>query len=247
LPWEATSKTSFDEDPWELYNITDDFSEANNLARQNPAKLQQLQKLFLAEARKYKVLPLDDRILNRFDVSSRPSLVAGRTHFTYYPGAVGIPEGSAPDLKNKSFSITASVEIPKNNDDAEGILVAQGGRFAGWSFFLDDGKPTFAYNFLGIDRTVIQSKEEIPVGVSTVRFDFDFDGGSPGAGGTGRLLINDKPVGEGRIAKTVPYRWGLDETFDVGQDLGTPVVETYEVPFAFNGNLQKVTLDLKDA
>ncbi len=245
LPWAAVSTTTFDQDTWELYNIAEDFSEANNLAEQNPAKLKQLQNLFLSEARKYNVLPLDDRILNRFDVSSRPSLVAGRTHFTYYPGAVGIPEGSAPDLKNKSFSITANVDIPKDNDDAEGILVAQGGRFAGWSFFLDDGKPIFAYNFLGADRTLIKSTQKVPVGASNIRFDFEFDGGKPGAGATGKLFINDKPVGEGRIAKTVPYRWGLDETFDVGQDLGTPVVETYQVPFTFTGNLQKVTLDLK--
>ncbi len=245
LPWEAVSATTFEQDPWELYNITEDFSEANNLAEQNPAKLKQLKQLFLAEARKYDVLPLDDRILNRFDVSSRPSLVAGRTHFTYYPGAVGIPEGSAPDLKNKSFSITAAIEIPKDNDKAEGVLVSQGGRFAGWSFFLNDGKPTFAYNFLGADRTEIEATEKVPVGASNVRFEFAFDGGTPGAGGTGKLFVNDKPVGEGRIAKTVPYRWGLDETFDVGRDLGTPVVEDYKSPFAFTGNLQKVTLDLK--
>lgn len=243
LPWEAVSKTTFDQDAWELYNVAEDFSEANNLAERNPTKLQQLQKLFLSEARKYNVLPLDDRILNRFDVSSRPSLVAGRTHFVYYPGAVGIPEGSAPDLKNKSFSITAEVELSK--DDAAGILVAQGGRFAGWSFFLDKGKPAFAYNFLGSDRTLIQSTEKVPTGTSSLRFDFDFDGKAPGAGATGRLFINDKAVGEERIAKTVPYRWSLDETFDVGQDLGTPVVDNYEVPNAFTGNLRKVTLDLK--
>jgi arylsulfatase A-like enzyme len=245
LPWEPASKTDFDQDQWELYNITEDFSEANNLAKQNPNKVEQLQKLFLAEARKYKVLPLDDRVANRFDVSSRPSLVSGRTHFTYYPGAAGIPEGSAPDLKNKSFSITANVEISKDNDDAEGVLVAQGGRFAGWSFFLDDGKPTFAYNFLGSDRTLIQSSDKVPEGASSIRFDFNFEGGSPGAGGTGKLFINDKPVGEGHIAQTVAYRLGLDESFDVGQDRWTPVVESYKTPFAFTGNLQKVTLDLK--
>ncbi|MBW4444944.1 MAG: arylsulfatase [Plectolyngbya sp. WJT66-NPBG17] len=245
LPWEPVSKTTFDQDTWELYNVAEDFSEANNLAAQNPTKLKQLQSLFLAEARKYNVLPLDDRILNRFNVSSRPSLVAGRTHFTYYPGAIGIPEGSAPDLKNKSFTITANVDISKDADDAEGVLVAQGGRFAGWSFFLDDGKPIFAYNFLGSDRTLIKSIEKVPVGSSKVRVEFEFDGGSPGAGATGKLFINNKPVGEGRIAKTVPYRWGLDETFDVGRDLGTPVVEDYQVPFTFTGNLQQVSLDLK--
>ncbi len=243
LPWEAVSKITFDEDQWELYDITKDFSEANNLAEQNPTKLKQLQKLFLAEARKYNVLPLDDRFLNRFDVRSRPSLAAGRTHFTYYPGAVSIPEGSAPSLKNKSFSITADIDVA--NSDAEGILVTQGGRFAGWSFFLQKGKPTYAYNFVNAERTVIQSSEAVPVGASKLRFEFAADSNTPGTGGTGKLFINDKQVAEGQIAKTVAFRLGLDETFDVGRDTGTPVVDTYQIPFVFTGNLQKVTLDLK--
>nr|WP_242041970.1 arylsulfatase [Alkalinema sp. FACHB-956] len=245
LPWEAVSKTTFDQDTWELYNIAEDFSEANNLAAQNPTKLQQLQKLFLTEAQKHKVLPLDDRLLKRFDVSTRPSLVQGRTHFVYYPGTEGVPEASAPDIKNKSFSITADVEL--QDDDAEGVLVSQGGRFAGWSFFLDEGKPTFAYNFLGNDRTVIQASEKVSQGTTQLKFEFQSDGGKPGAGGIGKLWINGQQVGEGRIPHTVAYRWGLDETFDIGRDLGTPVLENYKVPFAFTGNLQKVTLDLKQA
>ncbi len=243
LPWERSKGLDFDRDEWELYHIDEDFSEANNLASKNPNKLKQLQNLFLAEARKYNVFPLDDRLLERFDVSIRPSFSTGRTTFTYYPGTIGIPEGSAPDLKNKSFSITANVEI--DDDDTEGILVTQGGRFAGWGFFLDDGKPTYAYNFLGSDRTIIQSSEKVPNGKSTLRFDFEYDGGGIGTGGTGKLFINDKQVALGRIEKTVAYRWGLDETFDVGRDTGTPVVEDYQAPFAFTGNLQQVTLNLK--
>lgn len=243
LPWERSKGLDFDKDAWELYHIDEDFSEANNLASKNPNKLKQLQNLFLAQARKYNVFPLDDRLLERFDVSIRPSFSTGRTTFTYYPGTIGIPEGSAPDLKNKSFSITANVEI--DDDDTEGILVTQGGRFAGWSFFLDDGKPTYAYNFLGSDHTIIQSSEKVPNGKSTLRFDFEYDGGAIGAGGTGKLLINNKQVALGRIEKTVAYRWGLDETFDVGRDTGTPVVENYQAPFAFTGNLQQVTLNVK--
>jgi hypothetical protein len=243
LPWERSKGLDFDKDEWELYHIDEDFSEANNLASKNPNKLKQLQNLFLAQARKYNVFPLDDRLLERFDVSIRPSVNAGRTTFTYYPGTIGIPEGSAPDLKNKSFSITANVEI--DDDETEGILVTQGGRFAGWSFFLDDGKPIYAYNFLGSDRMIIQSSEKVPNGKSTVRFDFEYDGGGIGAGGTGKLFINDKQVALGRIEKTVAYRWGLDETFDVGRDTGTPVVENYQAPFAFTGNLQQVTLNVK--
>ncbi|MBD2680988.1 MULTISPECIES: arylsulfatase [Nostoc] len=243
LPWERTVKGDFDTDAWELYNIAEDFSEANNLAQENPDKLEKLQKLFFKEARNHQVLPLDDRVIDRFDVKIRPSVTAGRTNFTYYPGVFGIPEGSAPNLKNRSFSITANVEIPETG--AEGILLTQGGRFAGWSFFLEDGKPTYIYNYANAVRYIIQSPEKLPAGKSTLRFDFDYDGGSVGAGGTGKLFINQQQVAEGRIEKTIAYRLALDETFDVGRDTGTPVVDTYQVPFAFTGNLQQVSLELK--
>ncbi|WP_341532057.1 arylsulfatase (plasmid) [Nostoc sp. UHCC 0302] len=242
LPWERQVKGNFDTDKWELYNIAEDFSEANNLAKENPEKLEKLQKLFLKEAQKHNVLPLDDRIVERFDVKIRPSLTRGRTTFTYYPGTVGIPEGSAPNLKNRSFSITANVEIPENG--AEGVLLTQGGRFAGWSFFLADGKPTYAYNYTNTAHYIIQSREKLLPGKSTIRFNFDYDGGV-GAGGIGKLFINDQQVAEGRVDKTIAYRLALDETFDVGRDTGTPVVDTYQAPFAFTGNLQQVSLELK--
>ncbi|BAY60150.1 sulfatase [Calothrix brevissima NIES-22] len=242
LPWERTVKGSFDTDEWELYNIAEDFSEANNLAKKNPEKLEKLQKLFLKEAKKHNVLPLDDRIAERFDVKIRPSLTRGRTTFTYYPGTVGIPEGSAPNLKNRSFTITANVEVPENG--AEGVILTQGGRFAGWSFFLEDGKPTYVYNYANTARYTIQSPEKLPSGKSTIRFNFDYDGGV-GAGGIGKLFINDQLLAEGRVDKTIAYRLALDETFDVGRDTGTPVVDTYQVPFNFTGNLQQVSLDLK--
>ncbi|MBH8574056.1 arylsulfatase [Nostocaceae cyanobacterium CENA369] len=242
LPWERTAKGDFDTDPWELYNIAEDFSEANNLAKENPDKLEKLQKLFLKEARKHQVLPLDDRTSERFDVKIRPSLTKGRTTFTYYPGTVGIPEGSAPNLKNRSFSITANVKIPENG--AEGILLTQGGRFAGWSFFLEDGKPTYIYNYANTARYIIQSPEKLSPGKSILRFNFDYDGGV-GAGGIGKLFINEQQVAEGRVEKTIAYRLALDETFDIGRDTGTPVVDSYQVPFAFTGNLQQVSLELK--
>ncbi len=243
LPWERTVKGDFDTDKWELYNIAEDFSEANNLAPENPEKLEKLQKLFFKEARKHQVLPLDDRVLDRFDVKIRPSLTAGRTNFTYYPGVFGIPEGSAPNLKNRSFSITANVEIPETG--AEGILLTQGGRFAGWSFFLEDSKPTYVYNYANAVRYIIQSPEKLPPGKSTIQFDFDYDGGTVGKGGIGKLFINQQQVAEGRIEKTIAYRLALDETFDVGRDTGTPVVDTYQIPFTFTGNLQQVSLELK--
>ena len=243
LPWQSTIKADFAKDPWELYNIGEDFSEANNLAAKNPEKLAKLQKLFLSEARKYNVLPLDDRVSERFDVQDRPSPASGRTTFTYYSSEVSIPEGSAPNLKNRSFTITAEVEIPENG--AEGVLLTQGGRFAGWGFFLKDSKPTYVYNFVNAERYIIQSPEKLTPGKSTIKFNFDYDGGGVGAGGVGRLFINDQQVAVDRIAKTIPYRLSLDETFDVGRDTGTPIVETYQVPFTFTGNLQKVTLNLK--
>jgi arylsulfatase len=242
LPWERFSKTNFDQDNWELYNVAQDFSESQDLAKDNPQKLAELQNLFLKEAKKYKVLPLDDRTIQRFDINTRPSVTNGRNSFSYYTSVVGIPEGSAPNTKNRSFSITADVDVAK--DGTEGVLVTQGGRFAGWSFFLKDGKPTYAYNFLNSDRTIIQSSEPVEIGKSKVRFDFAYDGGGLGAGGTGKLFINDKQVAEGRIEKTVGFRIGLDETFDVGQDTGSAVVDSYQVPFKFTGNLEQVKLDL---
>jgi arylsulfatase len=242
LPWERFSKTTFDQDNWELYNVAQDFSESQDLAKDNPQKLAELQNLFLKEAKKYKVLPLDDRTIQRFDINTRPSVTNGRNSFSYYTTVTGIPEGSAPNTKNRSFSITADVDIAK--DGAEGVLVTQGGRFAGWSFFLKDGKPTYAYNFLNSDRTIIQSSEPVAIGKSKVRFDFAYDGGGIGVGGTGKLFINDKQVAEGRIEKTVGFRIGLDETFDVGQDTGSAVVDSYQVPFKFTGNLEQVKLDL---
>jgi arylsulfatase len=243
LPWQGTINADFQKDPWELYNIEKDFSEADNLAAENPERLKKLQELFLSEARRYQVLPLDDRLSERFDVTLRPSPARGRNTFTYYSGVAPIPEGSAPSLRNRSFTITANLEISESG--AEGILLTQGGRFAGWGFFLEDSKPTYVYNFANAERYIIQSSEKLPPGKSIVRFDFDYDGGKVGAGGTGKLFINDQQVAEGRIKKTVPYRLALDETFDVGRDTGTPVTETYQIPFAFTGDLQKVTLNLK--
>ncbi|MFN5837782.1 MAG: sulfatase/phosphatase domain-containing protein, partial [Pseudanabaena sp.] len=242
LPWELISKTSFDEDKWELYNVANDFSESKDLAKENPAKLAELQSLFQKEAKKHKVFPLDDRLYQRFEVEHRPNINDGRDSFTYYTAVVGIPETSAPNIKNRSFSITADVDTAKAG--AEGVLATQGGRFAGWSLFLKDNKPTFVYNYLNSDRTTIQSSQPIAIGKSKIRFDFTADGGAIGAGGTGKIFINDKQVAEGRIEKTVAARFGIDDTFDIGQDTGTPVVDSYQVPFKFTGNLEQLKVDL---
>jgi hypothetical protein len=230
---------------WELYKVTDDFSEANDLAAREPKKLRELQDLFWAEAAKYNVLPLDNSKVERLDVRLRPSLAAGRTEFTYYPGMIRIPEGSAPDMKNKSFKITAEVEIPESG--AEGVLMTQGGRFDGLGLYVLGGKPVFHYNLCGVDRTTIASQEKLSSGAHTVEFDFKYDGPGIGKSGTGMLLVDGKKVAEGKIKRTIPFRVSVDETLDIGEDTGTPVSEDYKVPFKFTGTLNKLVINLGEA
>ncbi len=228
---------------WELYNVAEDFSEAVNLAEKKPDKLRELQKLFYDEAAKHNVLPLDNSKTQRLDPSIRPSLTRGRNSFTYYEGMVRIPEGASPDVKNKSFRITAQMEIPKKS--AQGMVVTQGGLFGGWALFLDKGKPTFHYNLVGVARYTIAGQKALSPGKRTLAFDFKYDGGGIGKGGTGTLLVDGKQIARGRIEKTIPIRVTLDEGLDFGEDTGTPVTTSYDVPFKFTGNLEKVTIDLK--
>lgn len=244
-PWiiVPTSKNAHTEYEWELYNITEDFSQSNDLAGHYPEKLQEMKDLFLVEATKYNVLPLSDDILPRFAVSNRPSHSTGRTTFTYYPGMVRIPEGSAPDLKNKSFSITA--ELTLKEEGTNGVIVTHGGRPAGYGLFLKDGKLVYHYNYVGTERYEVVSKSALPLGKSTVTINFDYEGESVGGPGTITMLVDGKRVGKGKIEKTIPIRISLDETFDVGEDTGTPVSEAYETPGHFEGELVKLQIDLK--
>ncbi|MBM4293929.1 MAG: arylsulfatase [Deltaproteobacteria bacterium] len=243
LPWQTVGHGTgdFDDDKWELYNVQEDFSQANDLAAQHPQKLKQLQALFMGEAKKYNVLPLDDRFAERA-IAARPSLTAGRNSLTYYPGAVRLPGACSPNLLNKSYSITAQVDNPDGK--AEGMLATYGGKFGGYGFFIQNGKPTFVYNWGDSARYTITSAEPLPQGKSTVRFDFAYDGGKMGAGGAGAIFINDRKVAEGRIDRTVMVGFTFDETFDVGEDTGTPVGD-YKIPFRFTGKLEKLTFDLK--
>jgi arylsulfatase len=227
---------------WELYRVTDDFSQANNLAAKEPAKLRELQDLFWVEAAKYNVLPLDNSKVERLDTANRPSLTRGRSVFTYFPGQVRIPEGAAPDVKNKSFKIAASVEIPEGGSD--GMLITQGGRFSGWALYLLGGKPVFCYNLAGVDRYFATGKDKLAPGKHTVELDFKMDGAGLGKGGTATLLVDGQPAGEGMIARTLPFRMSLDETLDVGEDTGTPVSEDYRVPFKFTGTIGRVAVRL---
>ena len=156
---------------------------------------------------------------------------------------VRIPEGSAPDLKNKSFRVSADVEIPAAG--AEGLLVTQGGRFAGWGFYLLAGKPVFLYNLAGVQQFRVSGPERLAPGKHTVVFDFKYDGGGLGKGGLGTLSVDGKKAAEGRFARTLAFRMSLDETLDVGEDTGTAVSADYEVPFRFNGTLNKVVIQIE--
>ena len=238
---------------WELYHVADDFSEAINLADKYPDKLHELQLLFYAEAAKYNVLPLDDSKIARVDVSIRPSLTRGRSEFVYYGTVTRIPEGAAPDIKNKSFRITAEVVIPKGNE--QGVVVTQGGLSGGYALLFKDGKPVFHYNAANLLHYNIAAKDQLPPGRHTVVFDFKYDGGNIGKGGTGTLFVDGKQVAEGRLAatapppahpfSTMPARFSFDETFDVGEDTGTPVSLDYDVPFKFTGTIEKLVINLK--
>jgi arylsulfatase len=247
LPWAPPGFISKPEDfQWELYHVAVDFSQANNLAAQNPAKLKELQAVFDREAKKYNVYPLDSSFAERADVSIRPSLTRGRNTFTFYPGTIRIPEGTAPDMKNKSFTITADVDMPEGG--AEGVLITQGGRFTGWGLLLVDGKPEFDYAFSNQPQHKyrVASKEKLAAGKHTITFDFNYDGPGMGKGGTGALFVDGKQVAQGKIERTVPVRFSGDETMDVGEDTGTPVVEDYaaKMPFKFTGDLKKVVIKL---
>lgn len=245
-PWESASRATFVNDKWELYNTRNDFSLANDLAAKNPEKLKEMQDLFIEEAIKYSVLPLDDRFLERTIASrvGRPDIMAGRNSVAFYKGMTGMSENVFINTKNRSYTITAEVDIPAKG--AEGVLVAQAGRFGGWSFYFENGKPQFTYNFLGLNEYTVKSETKVAPGKAKVCFEFAYDGGGAGKGGTGTIFVNDKKVGEGKIARTQANFFSADEGADIGMDLGTSVASSYAVPFAFTGDISKVTVDLSE-
>ena len=244
-PWETKPRAALLDDKWELYNTTADFSLANDLAASNPAKLKEMQALFLTQAAKNHALPIDDRGVERVNakLAGRPDLMAGRTSLTVYEGMIGMSENVFLNLKNSSHTVTAEVEIPQGG--AEGVIIAQAGRFGGWSLYLNHGKPTYAYNFLGIESYKISSPTALPPGKATIRFEFAYDGGGIGKGGTGTLFVNGTKVVSGRINRTQCCIFSGDEGADVGRDNETNVSDDYkEGDNKFTGKIGKVTVQL---
>jgi len=247
-PWEQKPRRTLqDNSAWQLYDVRSDFSLATDLAAQNPAKLAEMQALFLTEAAKYGVLPIDDRVFERLDPKAvgRPDIMGGRTSLTLAEGMIGMAEGVFINIKNRSKVITAEIEVPAGG--ANGTVIAQGGRFGGWSLYVKNGVPAYAYNFLGLQRTTIASPVKLAPGKAELRFQFDYDGGGPGKGGMGTLFVNGQKVAEGRIPATQFGIFSADETADVGIDLGTPVVEAIgaEAKSRFTGRIPKVTVEVK--
>lgn len=244
-PWQSKPSVSLADDKWQLYDTSKDYSLQNDLSEKMPDKLKELKALFMSEATKYSVLPLDDRMLERLDAElvGRPDLMAGKTSLVLHEGMTGLSENVFINVKNKTFSIAAETQIP--NGGADGALLAQAGRFGGWSFYVKDSKPCFTYNWLGQTRYTISSDKPLPTGAATIRFEFAYDGGGPGKGGTGTIFVNNQQVAQGRVEKTEGFFFAADEGADVGCDLGTPVIESCPVPFKFTGKIDKVTVDIK--
>ena len=241
LPWQPTPALDPDASKWELYHLDTDFSQAEDLAQRNPAKLRELQELFWAEAERNNVLPLDTGSNERMVDAQALSGAGLRNHYTFYPGTVGIFEAAAPNTKNRSYSMIATVDMPET--DGDGVLVAMGGRVGGYSLFVRNRRLHYWYNLLGMEQTCVTSNREVPRGRSRIGVDFTYDGGGQGKGGTIRLLIDDVVVGEARLERTVP-RIFARETFDIGMDLNSPVGD-YDAPFPFTGKLERVDIELK--
>jgi arylsulfatase A-like enzyme len=234
---------------WELYNLADDYSQYNDLAANNPDKLRELQALFLTEAAKYQVLPLDNSVLPRI-VTPRPSATAGKTVFTYSGENAGIPLGNAPSILDKDYTITAEVTVPTGG--AEGMIVTLGGRFGGYALYLLKGKPVFSYNMLDLERFRWEGgvggrdlfSDALKPGKHTIVFDFKYNGPGPGKGGTGVLTVDGKLVAAKTIPHTIPILMTIDETFDIGSDTRTTVDDSYKLPFRFTGRIDKLTYKL---
>lgn len=246
VPWEP-NRGEWDPDkaPWELYNIDEDFSQAADLAAQHPEKLREMQDKWWVEAAKHSVLPLDWRGVIRMnsEAMGRPSLIRGRTTITYFPGTIGVPDSAAPPMCNKSWTITADIEVSDAN--AQGMVVTHGGLEGGYGLYLRDGKPTFVYNFLGAERPTFAATEPLAMGKHKLVVDFAYDGGGMGKGGTIKMSADGKTIAQGRLERSIPVQFSLGEGLDIGMDIGSPIDFTYNPPFRFTGRIEKVEIDLR--
>ncbi|MGE5859210.1 MAG: arylsulfatase [Ignavibacteria bacterium] len=245
IPWLMTQLPKFSEDKWELYNVNEDFSQANDLASQHPEKLKELQELFMKEAEKYHVLPIDDRRAERFvpSIAGRPDLMGKRTFLTVYEGMTGITESAFINIKNKTYTITAEVELKNQNEN--GVIISQAGRFGGWVIYMKSGKVHHEYNFFGLERTNISSRSAVTAGKHTIKYEFISDGPKPGMGGKSILYVDGNKVAEGYVPKTQPFAFSGDEGADVGVDNETNVSNDYkERHNKFTGKIHKVIIDI---
>jgi arylsulfatase len=245
-PWDMVGGgiVAFDDDVWELYDGNTDYSQARNLAAENPEKLHQLQRLWLIEAVKYNVLPIDDRTADRAnaDIAGRPTLIHGNTQ-VLFSGMGRLSENSVVSIKNKSFSVTAEIDVPEGG--ADGVIIAQGGRFGGWSVYVSGGKAKFVYNVLGIQEFATEAHMQIPTGTHHVRMEFAYDGGGLGKGGDVTLYYDGESVGTGRVGATQALIFSADETTDVGYESGTAVSPDYTPQSSrFTGTINWVQIDL---
>jgi len=247
-PWVMVAELPpFADDTWELYDTNTDWSQAHDLAAEMPEKLEELKALFMEEARKYNVLPLDDRRVERFnsDIAGRPVLITGKSQLLF--GGMGrLTENAVINVKNKSHSVTAEVTVPDGG--VEGVIVAQGGAFAGWSLYAKNGRPKYCYNLFGLQRFYAEGEKEIPPGSHQVRMEFVYDGGGLAKGGTVSLFLDGEKTGEGRVEGTVPMLFSGDETCDVGSDTASPVSDDYtSAGSRFTGTVDWVQIDIADA
>jgi arylsulfatase A-like enzyme len=255
-PWDVlgpVNQDPFNNCTWELYDLTKDWTQADDVAAKYPEKIQEMKQIFAEEARKYEVLPLDATVATRL-VVSRPNITAGRTEFTYTQPMTGVPQGDSPFLLDSSYTITADLEVPEGG--AEGMILTSGGRFAGYGFYLLKDKPVFLWNLADLKRVRWESPESLAPGKHTLEFDFKYDGlgiatlafnnmSGIGRSGTGTLKVDGKVVATKKMERTLPLILQWDETFDIGADTGTPVDDKdYQVPFRFTGKLNKLTLKI---
>jgi hypothetical protein len=245
-PWKMTGFTppAFDDDVWELYDGSKDFSQAHDLVGDSPEMLAKLQRLWIIEATKYNVLPIDDRLVERAvpEIAGRPTLIHGDSQ-QFFPGMGRLSENSVISIKNKSFSLTAEIEVPSSG--AQGVIIAQGGRFGGWCVYLKEGRAKFVYNVLGIHEFMVAADPTLSEGIHQVRAEFAYDGGGLGKGGDVTLYYDGEAVGSGRVEATQAMIFSADETTDIGYESGTTVTPDYSVATSrFTGKIHWVQLDL---